>query len=98
LSKSFIGATGPGFSGGYEWTLWAPEQLRLVHSMSMLCLNNECQDIILFYGVLFIETMQQLISASVFSDGQCLTQDSLSPGNKVRFCSAEQICTVKWYN
>ncbi|KAG1953472.1 mucin-2 [Pimephales promelas] len=52
-------------------SLWVQLDQVLVEGMSGLCGHQNSS-----------ETMQQLISASVFSDGQCLTQDSLSPGNK----------------
>lgn len=96
LSTSLTGATEPGFSGGYEWTLWAQEQLRLVSLLVTCCLKNEFDDIIMeCFPVMFnnffffIETMQHLISTSVFSDGQCLTQDSVIQTNTVSFCKEE---------
>ncbi len=61
-------------------------------------LNNEFDDIIMecfpvmfnhHYFYFFIETMQHLISTSVFADGQCLTQDSVKQTNTVSFCTEE---------
>ncbi|XDV25315.1 hypothetical protein PO909_029248 [Leuciscus waleckii] len=53
-------------------SLWVELDQVLVDSMSGLCGHKNSS-----------ETMQQLISASVLSDGQCLTQDSVALKNNV---------------
>ncbi|XP_073693930.1 uncharacterized protein [Garra rufa] len=53
-------------------SLWVQLDQNLVEGMSGLCGHQNSS-----------ETMQQLISTSVFSDGQCLTQDSVAQTNAV---------------